>query len=63
MIYNIIEKDTKMNELNKDLKNMAYQLINSASPDSDSYTVGFPLDISEIFIEVRPNGNAYNEMS
>lgn len=32
MIYNIIEKDTKMNELNKDLKNMAYQLINSASP-------------------------------
>ena len=41
---------------------MEWKLIASASPTSENYQLAIPLDIAEICVEIRPNGNQYNEM-
>ena len=49
-------------DLNSNLKNMEWKLITSASPASENYQLAIPLDIAEICVVIRPNGNSYNEM-
>ena len=62
----IIYKDTNVGSeldiLNSNLKDMEWKLIASASPTSENYQLSIPLDIAEICVEIRPNGNAYDEM-
>ena len=48
--------------LNGNLKNMEWKLITSASPTSENYQLAIPLDIAEICVVIRPDGNSYNEM-
>lgn len=60
--YNGTTVSAELDEINSNLKNMEWKLIASASPTSENYQLAIPLDIAEICVVIRPNGNPYNEM-